>query len=187
MKTISEDGLRGEARASWSVAVIYEDNPAREWGVGFCDQLVGRFWDRCEFNVGWWSLDMLKDAATAREAAANAAAADIIVVAAAPEGDFPLHAKNWLDLWLDQRGQREGMLVSLTGAQESARVLEGRREAFLRNVAHRAAMDYLTHVPPDLSRAMPDSLDSFNTRAETVTGLLDDILHRPVPPPRTLL
>ena len=169
------------------MAVIYEDNTAREWAVVFCDQLVGRFWERCEFNVGWWSFDMIKDAAAAQKAAANAAAADIIVVAAAPEGDFPLHTKTWLDQGLSQRGQREGMLVALAGAQETPLLAEGRRQAFLRHAAHRAAMDYLTHVPPDLSRGMPDSLDSFSTRAETVTGLLDDILRRRVPPPTILL
>ena len=38
-------------------------------------------------------------------------------------------------------------------------------------------MDYLSHFPAKIPRAIPDSLDSFNRRAEQVTPVLDEILH----------
>jgi hypothetical protein len=44
-------------------------------------------------------------------------------------------------------------------------------------------MDYLTQVPQDITFAIPDSLDSYTKRADQVTSLLDDILHRQPPPP----
>ena len=78
------------------------------------------------------------------------------------------------------------MFVGLMEAAESTEFRQGPKHRFLRNVAHRAAMDYLTHLPQDLGRAIPDSLDSYTRRAECVTGLLDDILHQPVPPPNPL-
>ena len=45
------------------------------------------------------------------------------------------------------------------------------------------AMDYLTEVPQDISRSIPDSLDSYTERADQVTGLLANILQQQPPPP----
>ena len=47
-------------------------------------------------------------------------------------------------------------------------------------------MDYLTEMPQDISRSIPDSLDSYTERAEQVTSLLDNILHQQAPPPSLL-
>jgi hypothetical protein len=44
-------------------------------------------------------------------------------------------------------------------------------------------MDYLTEVPQDISRSIPDSLDSYTERADQVTGLLANILQQQPPPP----
>jgi hypothetical protein len=44
-------------------------------------------------------------------------------------------------------------------------------------------MDYLKHVPQDITLSLPDSLDSYTQRADQLTSLLDDILHQQSPPP----
>ena len=62
MTRTNEDGARLEAKAAWSVVVVYEDPAARERAVGFCDQLVSRFWARFEFDVSWWSFALLEEA-----------------------------------------------------------------------------------------------------------------------------
>jgi hypothetical protein len=38
-------------------------------------------------------------------------------------------------------------------------------------------------VPQDISRSIPDSLDSYTERADQVTGLLANILQQQPPPP----
>jgi hypothetical protein len=63
---------------------------------------------------------------------------------------------------------------------------EGQKHLYLRNAAHRGAMDYLTQVPQDIARTIPDSLESYTSRADQVTTLLDDILHQSAPPPHPL-
>ena len=115
----------------------------------------------------------------AREAAEKAARADLIVFSAAPDGPFPVLVKAWIEAWLSHRGDREGMLVGLLEAAGSPGG-RGRAKTSLisATAAHRGAMDYLTQVPQDLSRAIPDSLDSYTRRADQVTSLLDDILHQ---------
>jgi hypothetical protein len=183
MTSINENGARGEAKAAWSVVVVYEDDAARERAVAFCDQLVGSYWAQLEFSVGWCSFALLEDASTAKEAAEKAVCADLIAFAAKPEGDFPQPVKSWVESWLTQRGDREGMLVGLLEPVVGAGRPEGQKHHYLRQAAHHGAMDYLTDVPQDIAFSIPESLDYYIRRADQVTSLLDDILHQRPPPP----
>ena len=54
---------------------------------------------------------------------------------------------------------------------------------YLRAVAHRAGMDYLTQVPEQLGRVFPESLDFYSERAAQMTDVLEEILQQH-PPPR---
>ena len=187
MTRTNEDGAGLETKTAWSVVVVYEDAATRESGVTFCDQLVGRFWAKCEFEVSWWPFAVLDQAPTAKEAAERAAKADLIILSAIPDGDFPPHVKDWLETWLSWRGDREGMFVGLIAPSGESAGGEGQKHYYLRNAAHRGAMDYLTHIPQDISRPIPDSLDSYTKRADQVTSLLDDILHQQTPPQNLLV
>lgn len=179
-KNESEAGL--ETKATWSVVVVYEDAATREHAVTFCDQLVSRFWAACEFDVSWWSFALLDKPPATEEAAERATQADLIVFSAGPEGDFPPSVKAWIESWLNQRGDREGLLVGLMQQGNGDR--EEQKHHYLRQAAHRGAMDYLTQMPPGISLSIPDSFESYTQRADQVTSLLDDILHQQPPPPR---
>jgi hypothetical protein len=183
MTRTEENGEQLEAKTAWSVVVVYEDPAACERAVRFCDQLVNRFWAGFEFNLSWWPFAQLEDADSAKAAAEKAALADLIVFADNSKGDFPWPVKAWIETWLEQRGEREGMLVGLLEPAGGTGGQEGVKHHFLRNAAHHGAMDYLTEVPQDISRSMPDSLDSYTERADQVTGLLANILQQQPPPP----
>jgi hypothetical protein len=183
MTRTNESGTGVEGKATWSVVVVYEDAAARERAVDFCDQLVERFWAKCDFEVSWWPFATLEETSSAEEAALKAKCADLILFSATPEGDFPLAVKGWIETWLNKRGDREGMLVGLMDPQAASTSREGQKHHCLRNAAHHGAMDYLTHVPQDISLSIPESLDSYTQRADQVTSLLDDILHQRVPLP----
>src|SRR5205823_4316824 len=106
-----------------------------------------RFWTRAGFEVSWWSFSLLDDAAQAKIAVERAVEADLIIFASVPEGEMPAKVRGWIENWLRQRGETEGILVGLMdlGAGLAGRAAE--KYAYLRNVAHRGGMDYLTHVP----------------------------------------
>jgi hypothetical protein len=175
-----------EAKMTWSVLVIYQNAEAREQSVKFCDHLIERFWSRYEFDATWWSFDALEDLRSAREASAKACEADLIVFATQPSREISAVVKQWVESWIGQRGDREGALVGLMDPGVGITGLLADKFVYLRNVAHRAGMDYLTQIPQDISRAIPDSIDSYSERADQVTSVLDEILHHKSPPPYML-
>ena len=174
-----------EGKQNWSVVIVYENNAARDHATSFCNQLVERFWTQCEFDLSWWSFEKLKQLESAADAARKAADADLIILSVRPEGDLPLETEAWIEHWLSQRSDREGALVGLLGPCASAELAD--KHVFLRRIARRARLDYLTQLPETIGYPMPDSIDSYTDRAQRVTGVLDEILHQQPSPPTILL
>ncbi len=160
----------------WSIAVVYGDAEDRAQAVKVCDHLVERFWTQCEFSVSWCSCAMLEKPDLALEAVRKAAQSDLLIFTLAAEKELPMSVQSWMESWLEHRGEREGALVDLVaGASEPERSI-GRTHAYLREMAHRGGMDYLTQEPETLCWAFPDSAESCTNRAHRVTSVLDEIL-----------
>jgi hypothetical protein len=174
-------------KSTWSAVMIYEDIPTREAAVRFSDAMVRRFWSRCEFDFGWWSLAHLETASGARIAAEKAIFSDLIVFALRPEGPMPDCVLNWVEDWIGRRSEREGVLAGLLDPAAGPSGVTTERYLFLRSLAHRAGMDYLIQVPEDITRPIPDSLDSCAQRAVQKTSVLDEIMRRPIKPPQPKL
>jgi hypothetical protein len=166
-----------------SVVVIHESPETRSVAMAFCDCLVQRFWATFDFDPAWWAFEALNDSGTARAAAAKAADAALVLFAVTPGRPLPAEVKSWVDLWLSQRGDREGLLIGLVGVEERPSPKAAEIHLYLRSVAHRAGMDYLTEVPENLAPPVPESPESCADRAREVTSLLHEILHKPPPPP----
>ena len=156
MNTTTESKTRTrEPEELWSVVVLYEDAATRQRAMKVCDHLVQQFWAEVEFKFHWWRTDFLEDDTMAATAAADAGNADFIVVSSSAERELSPFVKNWFETWIAQRQGREGAFVDLTetGAVSAAHVQHNK--IFLRNVAHRAAMDYLTKVPSVINGKLP--------------------------------
>ena len=171
-------------KSTSSVVVVYEEEVTREVAVNFCDHLVERFWSRAGFDVSWWSFALLEDPGAAWQAAQKAIHADIIIFATRPEGEMPQRIREWIESWLGQREDREGAFVALIDESGAGVGAGAGKQIYLRQVAHRAGMDYLTQVPQEISRAIPDSLEWCTERAGQVTNVLEEILHQHPPPSR---
>jgi hypothetical protein len=169
-------------KPSCSVVVIYEDPTIREAAVDFCDHLVERFWARCGVEVSWWSFSQLGEPMSAREATQKALVADLIVTAVRPEGAMEPYVQAWLETGLKQRGEREGALVGLTGPTMSTTTDPVEKQMYLRNLAHRSGMDYLTCVPPGLGYSEADSWHWCAERAYQITSVLNEILEQKANP-----
>jgi len=168
-----------ETKKNRSVFVIYEDESARAAAVSFCDQLIERFWTRCGFDIAWASFEELKDVARAQVAVEQAASADAIVFSSEPFGWLPAEVRQWAELWVAKRGEREGIFIGLGDSDQG--VETSNKFTWVRGIARRAGCDYLTHAPERLD-TIPEGLESYSQRASTVTSVLDEILrNHPLP------
>lgn len=156
--------------------IVYESPAIREQAVRFCERLAGEPKSEA-LKINWCSFPHLASSQSGDDAAQKAAEADVIIFAMAGIGDLPDEVKLWIEKWLNKRGEREGALVGLLKCEEPHETASF-REIYLRHVARRAGMDYLSHAAPTRTRAIPDSLDSFKERAGKMTSVLDSILHK---------
>ena len=157
---------------------MYENLESREQAISFCEAFTKQSGAAAVLGVSCFAFDSLSVPAKSAEAVKNAVQADLIVFAVTSAGDLPREVKLWTENWLGKRGEREGALVGLvSGDAANPCEIACLKEVYLRHLAHRAGLDYLSHVPPMISREIPDSLDSFNQRAGQVTSVLDEILH----------
>jgi hypothetical protein len=170
-----------KAKMTCSVVVIYQSKEAREEAVKFCDRLIERFWAGYEFDVNWCGFDVLGEARAARDASLKAVEADLIIFATGSGAEIPAEIKEWVETWAGQRGDREGALVGLMDPGPGLSGVMAEKFVYLRSVAHRGGMDYLTQAPQELSRTIPDSIESYTERADQVTSVLDEILHYKAP------
>jgi hypothetical protein len=174
-----------EASPAKSVVVVYETAAIREHAVRFCERLAQEQDAGAISELNWWSFRLLGNSAAGADAAQKASAADVVVFAMNAIGDLPDEIKLWIENWLNRRGEHEGALVGLLAREEPSYEVASFREIYLRHIARRAGMDYLSHAAPTATKAIPDSIDSFTERAGRVTSVLDSILHtRPRTPPR---
>ena len=181
-RSAKKSGL--ENRPAGSVLVLYENPSARAHAAGFCEELVHPPGVGARPIVNWYSFEHLTVPHNAEEVARAAVYADLLAFAVTPLGELPAAIKLWTERWLIRRGEREGFLVGLIleeGNKPSGAACL--KEIYLRHLAHRAGMDYLSHFPGQIVRPIPDSLDSFNQRAGRISPVLDEILHTHFVPP----
>lgn len=163
------------------VLVIYETVAAREYVARTCNEC----WPLAAADrmPQWRSSSRLDEPKFADETAQLAMAADIVVFTGPAENGFAPESKLWIERWISKRDEREGAIVGIfisrtAPPQEKSGT---QKEIYLRQIALRAGMDYLSHVPRFGIRAMPDSLDVYNQRAAQMTSVLHDILQTSLP------
>ena len=169
---------------SFSAVVLYEDHATRDRAMEVCDRLVHKFWADVEFEFNWWRFDFLNDSALASEAVQLAARSELILLAAHAGRELPPQVKSWINGWLPIREPGIGVLVAMVGTE--ADQLKGLSpiHVYLRETAQQANMDYLPQVIDGPLGKFEASIETISKRAEKVTTLLDNILHRPPTPLR---
>ena len=162
-----------------SAVIAYEDSITRNRALRTCDRIVQKFWKDVEFNFSWWRFDFLRDPAIVRAAADAAARSDLILISAHAGRELSASVQRWIETWLVRREPGRGVLVAMIGTAEDQ--LRGWTpiHVYLREAAQRATMDYLPHVLDAPLGRLDASIETITNRAEKVTSLLDDILHRP--------
>jgi hypothetical protein len=168
----------------FSAVVLYEDLATRDRAMEICDRLVHKFWAEVEFDFNWWRFDFLHDSALAADAVRLAARSELILLAAHAGRELPTAVKDWIESWLPIREPGFGVLVAMIGTEADRIRGLSPIHVYLREAAQRANMDYLPQVIDAPLGKLDTSIETIANRAEKVTSLLDDILHRPPTPLR---
>jgi hypothetical protein len=173
-------GYPGEGEVL-SGLIAYEDSTTRDRAMQTCDRLVQKFWKDLEFDFSWWRFDFFRDAAILDAAASAAVKADLILISAHAGRELPLPVQKWIDAWVPLRKQWKGMMVAMIGTGKDP--LKGLTpiHVYLREAAQCANMDYLAQVVDAPLGRLDGSVEKITSRAEKVTSVLDNILHRPSP------
>ena len=170
-----------DAAEALTVAVIYEDGATRDRAMSLCDHLVHKLWEDIDFEFSWWKCDYLNDPGIAADAAVAASRADMIIFSGDADRDLSPAVKTWTETWAAQRENREGALVALIGTGNGPIQGSGSSHIYLRDVAQRTEMDYLTNLPDPLSETVNGSVQAIASRSAPVSSVLDSFLQRVSP------
>jgi hypothetical protein len=164
--------------------VIYEDRPTRDHALRLCDNLARKFWPDLELDFLWWKFDYLEDADLGRFAADTASESDLVIFSAHAAKELPTGVRTWIESWVNRRLNKPNALVALIGLAEDQTQGLSPIHVYLREVARHAGMDYLPHLSGPAIGKLDTTTDGIATRADRVTSLLDNVLHRPTAPSR---
>jgi len=175
------DGF-SENKEVFSVLISYEDSTTRDRAMRVCDRLMEKFWKDVEFDCNWWRFDFLRDLGIVDAAAHSAARADLILVSAHAGRELPPAVQKWIETWLPLRKSGGGVLGAMIGTGEDHYRGLTPIHVYLREAARRANMDFLSQMIDAPLGRLDGSIERITNRAEKVTSLLDNILHRPSNP-----
>lgn len=151
-----------EEKSSFNVVIAYEDFETGKHGKSTCDFLAEHLGSEFEFSSQMWKFDVLTVPKLKEMAAKDAAAADIIIVAAHGTGDLPAQVKSWIEMALE-----EGIhAIGLVALFDDNSGMDSPGRAYLESVALGANLEFFSQPGP-LTPAMGES-----SRAESSSKTL---------------
>jgi hypothetical protein len=107
----------------------------------FCQGLSRDLGQQCQIIEHVWLFSTFRLRELQEIAAEEASASDLIIISVHQAESLPDEVKNWIDLWLGQKGARHAVLLALLdppyeGASRST-------EAYLQEIARRGGMEFV--------------------------------------------
>src|SRR5579864_5473992 len=126
-----------EVNPALNVVIAYEDLETGKRAMKTYDYLVEHLGDQCLFANQMWKFDVLSVSKLREIAAKDAAAADIIMIAAHGGNQLPREVKAWIELWLSYKTHASA-LVGLFGIE----CVDNPVRDYLAGVAKRAKIEF---------------------------------------------
>jgi hypothetical protein len=107
----------------------------------FCQGLSRNLGQHCQIVEHVWLFSTFRLRELQEIAAEEASSSDLVIISVHQAESLPEEVKSWLDLWLDQKGARNAVLLALldSGYEE----VPGPTQAYLQDVARRGGMEFL--------------------------------------------
>ena len=144
-----------------NVAIVYQDVMTRQW-VGQVRDLMAGVVGRDAIRCTEWKISDLVEPRVYSEGVAALAQADVIVVSLHEADRLPGTFYLWVNLWLQVRSVRPGVLVALLVPPEESNsgAIETRR--YLHAVASQGRLEFL--------------MQEYSPQGQTIAGVREDIV-----------
>lgn len=127
-----------------AVSGVHEDSATGARAEEFCQTLTRSLGNKCAISRELWLATELQAASLRAIAAAEAAAADLVIVSVHHAETLPDEVKRWLDLWLKPKRRRPAVLLALFDPLylgSSATI-----QSYLQNAAQRGHREFLART-----------------------------------------
>ena len=120
---------------------VFEDSTTGTRVKAFCQSLSRDVGSHCNLVEHVWLVSTLRLRELQEIAAEEAAASDLIIIAAHQARGLPEEVKSWIELWLRPEARRPAVLLALLDPDQE----EGSTavQAYLQEVARRGGMELL--------------------------------------------
>ena len=130
-------------RLALETVVVYEDFAtachARRASAEWLQQ-AGR---QVKISHTMWKFNLLQNHKLKEMAADDAAAADLVIIAAQEDKDLPDEVKSWINLWMERPLGRGAILLVVAERPGEHHESAGPACAYLRQVAQRGNLDFI--------------------------------------------
>lgn len=131
-----------QAKPVMNVVIVYENFEAGKHAKRTFDYLANSLGNECQLSSQMWKFDVLGIQKLRDMAAADALAADIIIVSSAGKNELPGPVLAWIDLWLEQKSNALALVALFTCPDEELEET-GTVRSYLAEVARRGQMEFL--------------------------------------------
>jgi len=131
----------GSGTSRFTAVAASEDTSTENWIEAFCLSVTRQLGDRCQVIKQSWLLSELRTPHLRAIAAADAAGADIVIVALHAAEHVPPEVKSWIDLWIAKRGAKPTTLLALF--DPPYRGVSTGMQTYLQQVAKTARIEFM--------------------------------------------
>ncbi len=110
----------------------------------FCQGLSHRLGQQCRLVEHVWLFSTFRLRELQEIAAEEAAISDLVIISVHQAEGLPDEVRGWIDLWLNRKGTRQGvLLVLLDPAYDET---PGATQGYLQDVARRGGLEFLVQA-----------------------------------------
>ena len=160
-----------------NIAGVCQDDVTGEWATHVADR-AGQLVGQCAVRSTWWKISELSDPGILQDAVHAAATADILMVSIRATDALSLDLHEWFEAWLPRRLPLAGALVALIGMPQMPSAGSCRIGHYLRRVAQRGQLEFLSHeqvLPWDFADSSTD--EQLREASVANQGISDGIDH----------
>src|ERR1035438_7664800 len=123
------------------LVATFEDSITGQRVKEVCQGLSRSLGQQCQIIEHVWLFSTLRLRELQEIAAEEASVSDLVIISVHQAEGLPDEVKTWIDLWLNHKGARHGVLLALL--DPAYEEVPGPTQAYLQDAARRGGMEFL--------------------------------------------